>query len=100
MRNFAGIGATVHVMALPKLLGYSILKLDQVRRANSSSTREEILRDVEGMMSEAMLEIRTISKGMLLPEIGHLPLQQAIERSVRLHEARTKTKSRCRLTCP
>ena len=85
-----GIGADLHD-GPAQLLGYSILKLDQVRRAEDPATREEILRNVEEMMSDAMLEIRTISKGMLLPEIDHLSLREAIERAIKLHEARTKT---------
>jgi signal transduction histidine kinase len=85
-----GIGAELHD-GPAQLLGYSILKLDQIRRVEDSTARIDILGDLEKMMSDAMLEIRTISKGMLMPDIDHLPLRDAIERAVRLHEARTKT---------
>ena len=89
-RFLRGIGAELHD-GPAQLLGYSILKLAQLRWAEDPAARTEILRNLEEIMSEAMLEIRTISKGMLLPEIDHLPLRDAIERAVRLHEARTKT---------
>jgi signal transduction histidine kinase len=89
-RFLRGIGADLHD-GPAQLISYSILKLDQLRRSSDPGERSEILRNVEDMMSEAMREIRTISKGMLLPEIDHLPLHEAIERAVKLHEARTST---------
>lgn len=85
-----GIGADLHD-GPAQTLGYCILKVDQLRRSSGPEEQSEVLRNLEGMLSEAMQEIRTISKGMLLPEIDHLPLDQAIERAVKLHEARTGT---------
>jgi len=85
-----GLGADLHD-GPAQLLGYSLLKFDQIRRLQTASEKDEVLHHVEHMVREATKEIRAISKGMLLPDIERLSLREAIENAVKLHEGRTNT---------
>ncbi|MGO4673218.1 sensor histidine kinase [Bosea sp. 2YAB26] len=85
-----GIGADLHD-GPAQLISFSILKIEDARNARSKAPRDRSLLTMQSALDEAMREIRSISKGLVLPEIADLPLHMVIERAVRAHEARTRT---------
>ena len=84
------IGAELHD-GPAQLLGLASLKIEHVRRARTAARREVQLRELESALSDALSDIRTLSKGLMLPEIKHLPLCDVVERVSKIHERRTGT---------
>ena len=82
------LGADLHD-GPAQLIGFSILKIDQIRQSTQAAGTEKLLRPMQSALEEAMREIRGIAKGLLLPDIAELPLRGVIEQAVRAHEART-----------
>ncbi|TCM71262.1 histidine kinase [Rhizobium sp. BK068] len=90
--NFArGIGADLHD-GPGQLLSYALLQLEPVRVAKNRAERDNALQTVSSTLSEALAEIRTIARSMLLPDIERLDLDQIVARVIRNHEARTGSK--------
>jgi len=85
------IGAELHD-GPAQLIGYAALSVELVRRARSTDQREEELRALEAALSDAQRDIRTTSKGLMLPEIEDLPLVALLKEVVSNHERRTGTK--------
>jgi signal transduction histidine kinase len=52
---------------------------------------------IRGVLQHALAEIRTISAGLSLPQLGTLTLAQTVARAVRAHEQRSRTKVVLRL---
>ena len=73
-------------------MGLAALKVEHIRRARTVAKREENLASMETALGEAIREIRTISKGLMLPEIEELPLCEVVALAVSAHEKRTDTK--------
>ena len=87
-------------------LGFALLRLDSVKQYIDGC---EYTEDIEGCpykgkmtgnndvdsirssLNEALQEIRNLSAGLALPELGELSLRQALQRLVRTHERRTGT---------
>nr|WP_246712853.1 histidine kinase [Rhizobium sp. BK399] len=87
--NFArGIGADLHD-GPGQLLSYALLQLEPVRVAKNRGERDDALHMVSSTLSEALAEIRTIARSLLLPDIERLGLDQIVARVIRNHEART-----------
>ncbi|EPE98935.1 sensor histidine kinase [Rhizobium grahamii] len=87
--NFArGIGADLHD-GPGQLLSYALLQLEPVRVAKNRGERDDALHTVSSTLSEALAEIRTIARSLLLPDIERLDLDQIVARVIRNHEART-----------
>ncbi|MGV2981678.1 sensor histidine kinase [Camelimonas sp. ID_303_24] len=80
-----------------QLVGLAVLKVELVRRAVTASDRNRELQAMSGILDDALRDLRTISHGLMLPEIESLPLQEVVERVVALHETRTGCK--VSLTC-
>lgn len=80
-------------------LGLALLRLDAVRaHADSCNCSKPTLSQtnsdldiIERSLRDAMDEIRELSTGLILPELGDLDLRQTISRVVRSHEMRTGT---------
>lgn len=90
--NFArSIGADLHD-GPTQLVGFSILKLEQIRRAATPEERQAEIDIVETMLVDAVNDIRTISRGLLMPEIEGLSLAEIADRAVKAHELRTGTR--------
>jgi signal transduction histidine kinase len=85
------IGADLHD-GPAQLIGLAALTVEHVRRAQSPEKREEELQLLNSVLSEALRDIRTMSKGLMLPEIEDLPLPEVIKRVALNHEQRTGTK--------
>jgi signal transduction histidine kinase len=84
------IGADLHD-GPAQLMGLAALTVEHVRRAQTPAKREEELQLLNSVLSEALHDIRSMSKGLMLPEIEGLPLPEIIQRVVSNHERRTGT---------
>ncbi|MGB3387541.1 MAG: ATP-binding protein [Pseudaminobacter sp.] len=85
------VGAELHD-GPAQLVGLAALKVEHVRRARTAAKRDEELGSMETVLAEAIREIRTISKGLMLPEIEDLPLCGVVGLAISAHERRTGTK--------
>jgi len=85
------IGAELHD-GPAQLIGLAALSVEHVRRAQTTDQREGELRALEAALSDALRDIRTTSKGLMLPEIEDLPFASVIRQVVSNHERRTGTK--------
>jgi signal transduction histidine kinase len=85
------IGADLHD-GPAQLIGLAALTVEHVRRAQSPAKREEELQLLNSVLSDALRDIRTMSKGLILPEIENLPLPDVIQRVASNHERRTGTR--------
>ena len=86
-----GIGAELHD-GPAQLIGLAALKVEHVRRAEPSAKREMELQALDALLSDALRDIRTLSKGMMLPEIEGLAFPDVIRRAAFTHERRTGTR--------
>ncbi len=91
------IGADLHD-GPAQLVALAALKVEHARRAATAATREIELQGLDATLADALRELRTVSKGLMLPEIEHLNLTQVLEKVVRIHEQRTGTE--VTLDCP
>jgi signal transduction histidine kinase len=89
-RFMRGIGADLHD-GPAQMISYAVLKTDELRSARNRAEREAALKLLDAALSEAVRDIRSISRGLLLPEIAALPLHEVIGRAVQAHEDRTGT---------
>jgi signal transduction histidine kinase len=90
-RYLRNVGAELHD-GPAQLVGLAALKVEHIRRARTTAKREENLASMETALGEAIREIRTISKGLMLPEIEELPLCEVVALAVSAHEKRTDTR--------
>ena len=84
------LGADLHD-GPAQLIGLAALKVEHVRHADTAPRREEELQALDSFLADALRDIRSISKGLLLPEIESLPLPEVVRRAARAHEQRTGT---------
>lgn len=84
------VGADLHD-GPAQLVGFSILKMEHLRRSKRAEERRAAIDVVETMLIDAANQIRDISKGLLLPEIEGLALTEIVARAVGTHELRTGT---------
>jgi len=84
------VGAELHDGPV-QLIGLSALKIEQVRRAPNRSGRETILSAIEGLLGDALRDMRVIARGLMLPEIQQLSLCEIVRSVARVHEQRTGT---------
>ena len=84
------VGAELHDGPV-QLIGLSALKIEQVRRAADKDGREAILTAIEGLLGDALRDMRVISRGLMLPEIQELSLCEIVRSVARVHEQRTGT---------
>lgn len=82
------VGAELHD-GPAQLVGLAALKVEHVRRARTAADRGVELRAMDTVLADVLRDIRTISKGLMLPEVEHLPLCTVVKRAVTVHEKRT-----------
>jgi signal transduction histidine kinase len=73
-------------------IAYASLRLDSemlVDATTDPAMREKELAWIRSSLAEAMREIRTICRGLVLPEIEGVSFEEIIERVVSAHETRT-----------
>lgn len=72
-----------------QLVGFAALRLDSLRRIGDRKQRDAGIGELEGVLKQAVKEIRDIGQGLSLPEIEHMGLQQVAAHAIAAHERRT-----------
>ena len=85
------IGADLHDGPV-QLMTLAILQLDELRDLTRKDQRTRLLDETSKTLGEALIEARTVTKSLLLPEILHLWAKDVVAEAIRQHEARTKTR--------
>lgn len=92
-RYLRKIGADLHD-GPAQLVAFALLRLDSATMVSTRTTkrrREEEIDIIRSSLTDAMTEIRNISRGLVLPQIESDTLPELVERVVRAHEERTGT---------
>ena len=97
-RAMRGIGADLHD-GPAQHLAYAALRLDSLRDRLHGHPAEEDLGRVAQAVTEAMAEVRALSRGLQLPDIADRPLAAVVESVVQAHEARTGHAVMLRVDC-
>jgi signal transduction histidine kinase len=97
-RAMRGIGADLHD-GPAQHLAYAALRLDSLRDRLHGHPAEEDLARVAQAVTEAMAEVRALSRGLQLPDIAERPLADVVESVVQAHEARTGHEVALRVDC-
>lgn len=84
------IGADLHD-GPAQLMAFAALRLDDLRGAVSGPVAEADLASVERAVKDAIREIRTIARGLSLPEIEARPVAELLRLLAESHTARTGT---------
>jgi len=85
------IGADLHDGPV-QLMTLAILQLDELRDLTRKDERDRALDATNKALGEALIETRTVTKSLLLPEILHLWAKDVVAEAIKQHEARTRTK--------
>ena len=75
-------------------LGFALLRLDAIKKDSETDDRENTSNEFEQIKSsltEALSEIRSLSAGLVLPELTLLCLKELLTKVVRSHENRTES---------
>lgn len=72
-----------------QMIGFAVLRLDQIRRLAKKEDREAVVAEIEATLGGALSEIRAIALALVLPDIEDLDLAQVIDRAVQQHIRRT-----------
>jgi signal transduction histidine kinase len=81
-------GAELHDGAA-QLLSFAALRIGEAGKIRDTRKRNAELETIKTALDTAMKEIRDLSRGLSLPEIGDMSLQEIILRVVRNHTERT-----------
>lgn len=84
------IGADLHD-GPAQLLGFAALRLDSLRVRAPEGKAQEDLDQVERAVRDAMAEIRSIARGLSLPDIADRPLPELLQALAHSHSERTGT---------
>jgi len=89
------IGADLHD-GPAQLLGLALLRLDALKSFVAAETEvaageKNDLEIVQSALDDALIDIRNISAGLVLPELDGLSLTEILTKAVRTHEYRTGT---------
>lgn len=84
------VGAELHD-GPAQLVGFAALKIDHARHARTAAARERAFQAIREALSDALRDIRMISKGLMLPEVEDLPAAEIVARAAARHEERTGT---------
>lgn len=87
-RSLRQIGADLHDGPAQQL-AFAALQLDTLRDRQTSPDRQEELDRVEGAISTALAEIRTISRGLSLPDVAGRAPAEIVAMAVEEHRSRT-----------
>ena len=90
------VGAELHD-GPAQMVSLAALRIEHVRRASTAAQRDQQLDALGDVLDEALRDIRTISKGLILPEIEVLPLGDIVNLAIAEHEQRTG--SRVKVDC-
>lgn len=93
------IGADLHD-GPAQLIGFAALRLDALRREAASPKAQAEIDGIEKAVREAITEIRTISRGVSLPDIERRDLAEVIQGLVDAHAARTHSEVALTMALP
>ncbi len=85
-----GLGADLHD-GPAQMLSFAMLQLGHTAGIPEGPERDVAQKTLATTLQQALAEIRTISKGLILPDIENRPLNEVIMSAVKTHEARTGT---------
>jgi signal transduction histidine kinase len=84
------IGADLHD-GPAQLLTLILIRLDDLAE-NCSTVDQESLETIRGAATDALIEVRDLSRGLALPEINDLSLAEELQLVAQRHEQRTGTR--------
>lgn len=87
------IGADLHD-GPAQLIAYASLRLDSDIMLSPRITkgrRQEEVQIIQRSLTDAMTELRSISRGLVLPQIENASLSEIVVRAIKAHEERTET---------
>jgi signal transduction histidine kinase len=84
------IGADLHD-GPAQLLTLILIRLDDLAE-NCSAVDQESLETIRGAATDALSEVRDLSRGLALPEINDLSLEEELQLVAQRHEQRTGTR--------
>ena len=84
------VGADLHD-GPAQLMGFAALRLDAIRGSVADPAARADLSAVEHAVTDAIKELRTIARGLSLPQIEHRPLDELVRGLTEAHAARTET---------
>jgi signal transduction histidine kinase len=93
------LGADLHD-GPAQLLTYALLRLNKFAPAIAQiggSKGVEELKSMREAIQDTLREVRNLSEGLALPELGAATLQEAILQAISSHEQHTNTKVSCKL---
>ena len=82
------IGADLHD-GPAQLMGYAALRLDSLRREVEGKKAQATVDEVAQAVRDSILEIRSISRGLSLPDIDQRPLRDILQGLAEAHFVRT-----------
>jgi len=88
------VGADIHDGPL-QLLGYASMRVDSATIRGDARTypdRSEEVDKIKNSLLEAIGELRSICRGLILPEIEALPIEKVLEHVVAAYQSRTGAK--------
>ena len=83
------VGAELHD-GPAQSLGYALLRLDSVKNESGLDDTKNEFKQIKDSLTDALTEIRTLSAGLVMPELTQLSLKEALLKVVRSHENRTE----------
>ncbi|RMF33715.1 MAG: sensor histidine kinase, partial [Alphaproteobacteria bacterium] len=89
-RYLGRIGADLHDGPV-QLLSLAALRLDAIETETDAAKRSAEIADLRQALQAAMRDIRGISRGLALPELGGKSLREVIRRAVDVHISLTRT---------
>ena len=75
-----------------QLLALASLRIDSLRKQTSVAKRNDEIDIIKEALDDAMSDIRNLCRGLTLPDIVELSVQEIIQRVINAHEERTDTK--------
>lgn len=74
-----------------QLLALASLRIDSLRKEKNANKRDGEIAVIKGALDDAMTDIRNLCRGLTLPDIADLSVQEIIQRVVNNHEERSGT---------
>ncbi len=87
------IGSELHDGPVQSI-GFALLKLDSIvddGDAAASEPNTALVEKIRGALNHALQEVRSLSSGLVIPELGDLSAKEAILKVIDRHEQRTAT---------
>lgn len=75
-----------------QLINFALLKAQESAEAKAPGERQRTLNAMRTSLITALSEIRSISHGLILPDIANLSLDAIVDLAIETHEARTGTR--------